>query len=122
MSVILHALPTILLVAYSQLMSAWRLRHLAAHATLPPDKLTRAWFYLTDPWIASAYIAALVGAVAWMFVVERFDVSLAFPLYIGLIIAIVTLASALLFHDPLPAMKLAGIFLIILGVVLVSRA
>jgi multidrug transporter EmrE-like cation transporter len=122
MNVILYALPTILLVVYSQLISAWRLRHLAQHVVLPPDKLSRAMSYLLDPWIASAYVAAFAGGVAWLFVVERFDVSLAFPIYIGLIIAIVTLASAVLFHDPLPLSKICGILLIVTGVVFVSRA
>lgn len=122
MKVILYALPTIILVAYSQLICAWRLRRLATSFVLPEGKVLRAWLYLTDPWIASGCIAAFGGAIAWMFVVERFDVSLAFPVYIGLIIAIVTLGSALLFQEPLPALKICGIALIAFGVVLVSRA
>lgn len=84
--------------------------------------LERAFAYLTDPFIMSAYAFALLSGVAWFFAVERNPISVAFPVYIGVLFSIVTLGSTLLLKEVITAQHVAGLALILAGVVVVSRA
>lgn len=122
MKLLLLMAPTVLLVVYSQLMTTWRVRTLAAAATEGAGRLERLLTYLCDPFILSAYAAALAGAVAWMFVVERYSISIAFPVYIGITVALVTGAGTVLFGEHLSAAQITGIVLICAGVAIANHA
>jgi multidrug transporter EmrE-like cation transporter len=64
-----------------------------------------------------AYGASLV---LWLIVLARIPVSSAYP-FVALSIALTSVAGAVLFHDGFSSIKLAGTFLILLGVVALSR-
>lgn len=122
MKLLIAVLPTILLTSYSQLMIKWRVTTLAA-ATVPSMGVSgRTFAYLIDPFIISAYVFSLLSSVAWFFVVERYPVSIAFPFYVGVLFSVVTVCSALLLKEPISAQHLVGLALIMVGVVVVSRA
>jgi multidrug transporter EmrE-like cation transporter len=57
-----------------------------------------------------------------MFVVESHAVSLAFPLYIGLTVALVVLGGICLFGEPITAQRILAIALILAGVAIGSRS
>ena len=122
MKLLLAMVPTILLTAYSQLMIKWRVTALAATAGDSGGLTTRATHYLADPYIISAFVFSFLSAIAWFYVAERYPVSIAFPTYVGVLFAIVTVGSALLLKETLSAQHLAGLALILVGVVVVSRA
>jgi multidrug transporter EmrE-like cation transporter len=115
-------LPTIVLVVYGQLIVKWRVEALygAAHPVSRP--LDRLAVYLMDPYILSAYAAAVGGSMTWMFVVENQPVSLAFPLYIGLTVALVVLGGIWLFGEPISPQRILAIALILAGVAIGSRS
>ena len=121
MKLLLAILPTILLTAYSQLVIKWRVATLVTTAE-SPNGLRRAVSYLADPYVFSAFVVSLLSAVAWFYVAERYPVSLAFPAYVGMLFAIVTVGGALLLKEPLTFHHLAGVAIILLGVVVISRA
>lgn len=120
MKLLLAMLPTLVLVVFSQVGTKWRIQALQAHLDDPAT--SRLWLYLTDWWIWSAYGAAFLGGVFWMFVVERYDISLAFPIYIGLTVLCVALAGALLFGEQIGLTRVAAIALILSGVALAVRS
>ena len=122
MKMLLAISPTILFIVYGQLIIKWRVESLLATGDVAAGRLSRLSAYLTDPYIISAYLAALAGSVAWMFVVERYAVSLAFPLYIGLTIVMVAIGGAALFDEPMTATRAVSILLILAGVAVGSRA
>ena len=122
MKLLLAMLPTIVLVVYSQLVSKWRIETLAASLPTSADRWSRLMHYLLDPYVVSGYLAALAGSFAWVVVVERFDLSLAFPVYVGLTVATVALASMVLFGDVLTWQRVLSIVLILAGVALGSRS
>jgi multidrug transporter EmrE-like cation transporter len=78
--------------------------------------------YLSDPYILSAYIAALASSMTWMFVVESYPVSLAFPLHIGLTVMAVVLGGIYLFGEPITAPRILAVALILAGIVIGSRS
>jgi multidrug transporter EmrE-like cation transporter len=121
MKMVLAMLPTILLTAYSQLVIKWRVATLATTAE-SANGLQRAARYLADPYVFSAFVVSLLSAIAWFYVAERYPVSLAFPAYAGMLFAVVTVGGALLLKEPLTFQHLAGVAIILLGIVVVSRA
>jgi len=122
MKLLMAVLPTILLTAYSQLVIKWRVTTLAAAADGAKSISARTYDYLVDPFIISAYVFALLSSVAWLFVAERHPVSVAFPVYVGVLFVIVTLGSALLLKETISAQHVLGLVLIFAGVAVVGRA
>jgi multidrug transporter EmrE-like cation transporter len=122
MKLLLAILPTILLTAYSQLIVKWRVTVLAAAAAGDSaGAAARATRYLADPYIISAFVFSLLSAVAWLYVAEKYPVSIAFPTYVGVLFAIVTVGSAFLLKETVSAQHLVGLALILVGVVVVSQ-
>ncbi len=122
MKLFLMMLPTILLTAYSQLIVKWRVTVLATYAADSSGLVARAAHYLVDPLVLSAFVSSFLSAIAWLYVAERYPVSIAFPSYVGVLFAIVTLGGALLLKETISAQQLVGLVLILAGVVVVSRA
>lgn len=122
MKLLLAVLPTIVFTTYSQLMIRWRVVDLAAGSTHALAVPARTFAYLTDPYVMSAYVMTLLSGVSWFFVLEKHPVSIAFPVYIGMLFCVVTIGSSLVLKEHVSMLHLAGIGLILLGVVLVSRA
>jgi len=122
MKLFLVMLPTILLTAYSQLVVKWRVTVLASSAGESAGVAARAAHYLSDPYVVSAFVGSLLSAVAWFYVVERYPVSIAFPTYVGVLFAIVTVGSSILLRETISAQHLLGLGLILAGVVVVSHA
>ena len=122
MRLILAILPTMLLVVFGQLIIKWRVGALADVAQSATGPLGRLAVYLTDPYILSAYAAALASSMTWMFVVESHPVSLAFPLHIGLTVIAVVAGGIYLFGEPITAPRIIAVSLIIAGIVIGSRS
>ncbi len=112
--------PTLLLVVYGQLIIKWRVDLLSEAMKGAPNLLARLSIYLQDPYIISSYLAALAGSAAWMFVVEKYAISIAFPIYVGLTVVAVAIGGCLFFNEALTLTKIASILLIILGVAIGS--
>jgi multidrug transporter EmrE-like cation transporter len=122
MKMLLAMVPTIVLMVFSQLVTKWRVQALFVEAGTTPNEISRLVTYLTDPFIISAYVAALAASMVWMFVVERYAISIAFPLYIGLTVVMVAIGGITLFGEPVTGSRALSIALIVLGVAIGSRA
>lgn len=122
MKMILAMTPAIALVVYSQLITKWRVAELVTGLNEQTDRWTRLTLYLKDPYILSSYATALVASVAWMFVIERYEISIAFPIYVGLTVLAVVVGGWLLFAEPLSPQRIAAILLIVAGVAIGSRS
>lgn len=114
--------PTIVLVVYGQLMTKWRIAQLFSDLAAATDRMDRLLLYVKDPFILSSYAAALAGSAAWMFVLERHAVSMAFPVYVGLTVVAVALGGVLMFGEALSLTKIVAIVLILTGVAIGSQA
>ena len=122
MKLLVAVLPTILLTSYSQLIIKWRVTTLAAATAQSLSVPGRTFAYLLDPYIISAYVFSLLSSVAWFFVCERHPVSIAFPVYVGVLFSVVTVCSVLLLKETISTQHLVGLALIVVGVIVVSRA
>lgn len=121
MRLLLLIAPTVLFAVYGQLITKWRVQSLSGGLGADAGIWARAAHYLGDPYVLSTYIAAIAGSLAWLFVVERAPIAVAFPLYVGSTVLIVALAGALLFGEVLTPSRLLGIALIVAGIAIGSR-
>ena len=62
----------------------------------------------------------LAASLLWMFIVKHFPLSMAYPM-VSLSYVFGLLAAAYIFHEDVSANKWIGVFLIVLGCVIVSR-
>ena len=122
MRLIVAILPTMLLVVYGQLIIKWRVGALSEVSQSASGPLGRLAQYLTDPYVLSAYLAALASSITWMFVVERHPVSLAFPLHIGLTVMAVVAGGIYLFGEPITVPRILAVALIVSGIAIGSRS
>lgn len=75
----------------------------------------------TSPWVVGGFVFVFSGALFWLAVLSRWPLSLAYPLLsISYIIGII--ASVLLLKEKVNLIQIAGVFVIILGVFLISRS
>ena len=112
--------PTIALVLYGQLMTKWRVGELLSRGALGSSVVDRLLGYLQDPLVLSGYGAAFLSSLTWLIVVEKYPLSYAFPIYIGLVFAFVALGSSLILGEHLSAMRLVSIALILVGIIVGS--
>lgn len=121
MNVVFSLIPTVILTVYGQVVTKWRVTHIAENLVGAPLP-SRLLVYVLDPFIISAYLFTFGASLAWMIVVERFPLSLVYPLYIGMTLIIVTGLGVVLFREPLSASKLLAIVLILSGIVIGIRS
>lgn len=111
---------TILLTVYGQIVIKWRV---SAAGPLPEDwngKLHFVGMLLIEPWILSAFAAALLASAFWLLAVSRLDLSHAYP-FMSLSFVLVFLLAAVFFNEPITAAKLIGLGLIVAGLVVAGR-
>ena len=109
----------IVMVVYGQLVLKWQ----AGQVTLPENwsgKIVEILRLVLNPWVASGLFAAFIGALAWIAALTRLDLSHAYP-FTALTIVIVVIASFFVFHEGFSWIRGMGIFLIVSGLVVLSR-
>ena len=122
MRLLLFILPTLILSTYGQLVTKWRVTEMMGHQVERAGIFDRLLVYIVDPYIISAYIFSFMGSIAWMFVVEKFPVSVAFPAYVGMLFVIVSVGSSLMLKETITLQQAFGLMLIVAGVFVTSRA
>lgn len=108
--------PIALLVTYSQLIVKWR--SAAVTKSLATSFAQQLAKFLTDPVILSAYAAALIASFAWLFVVTKLPLTVAFPVYIGVTFAMVLLGGWFFLGEQVTVTKVIAILLIMSGIIL----
>ncbi|MFC6338697.1 EamA family transporter [Pseudomonas sp. CCM 7891] len=75
---------------------------------------------LRSPWLWSALACLGLGLLVWLLVLQRLEVSVAYPM-LSLNFVLVTLVARFVFHEPIDARHWLGVALVVAGVVLLGR-
>ena len=119
MRILLSVLPVSILMVYSQLIVKWRMNTNWIEFSVKDNSWhNRLILYITDPYILSSYGASLLASFAWLFVISRLPLAVAFPIYQGLIVMLVILGSYSILGEDITGIKLLAICLILAGVIL----
>lgn len=111
---------TIALTVYGQLMLKWRVELFMATETAPYS-VNQGISLLLTPWVISAFAAAFGASLFWMAAISRMPISKAYP-FMALNFVFVVALAAIIFNESLNQYKVAGTAIIILGVLVLSRA
>ena len=74
-----------------------------------------------SPWVLSGLVLYGVGALAWIAVLARMDLSYAYP-FLALNFVLITLVSRVALGETIPTARWIGIFVICIGIFLIARA
>lgn len=110
---------TVSLTVYGQLIFKWQTGRLGSLPGGTSERLRYFGHFLTNPWVISAFAAALLAALCWIAALSHLDLSRAYP-FVSASFAAVVVLSAIIFGESLTATKVAGALLIITGLVVGS--
>ena len=85
-----------------------------AASTLVPT----VWQLVTNPFILGGFTLIFSGSLFWLSVISRIDLSVAYPM-LSTGYVLVVLASALFLGEQVTALRMLGVFVIVVGVFLV---
>jgi drug/metabolite transporter (DMT)-like permease len=111
---------TVSLTVTGQFLLKWQVLRAGP---LPADTGDRLHFLvrlLLNPWVLCAFAAAFLASLTWMLAMTKLQLSHAFPMT-ALTFALVVVGSAVLFHEPVTPLKVAGLLLIVAGIVVGSQ-
>lgn len=111
---------TILLTVYGQLVVKWQVNLAGAPPATNGDMAMYLLRLVLNPWVLSGFAAAFLASVFWMAVLTRFQLSYAYP-FVALTFVFVVAAGGLIFGEPITVPKIAGLALIVGGIMLASQ-
>lgn len=117
MKIFIYTIPVAILVTYSQLIVKWRTQ-LGVVSNVNGSVFSKFIGYFSDPYIISAYFAALLSSFIWLMVIPRIPLSIGFPIYIGTTFFLVILGSWALLGEAISPIKLLAVSLILAGIVM----
>ncbi|AFV98006.1 hypothetical protein B649_08470 [Candidatus Sulfuricurvum sp. RIFRC-1] len=117
----LYIVGTIFFTVYGQLILKWRITTYGALPELFSDKLIFLIKLLFDPWIFSGFASAFIASFFWMATMTKFELSFAYPFMSGAFV-LVFLFSVFFLNEPATWQKVAGLILIVTGIIVTSRS
>ena len=115
-----YVICTVLLTVYGQIAIKWQVLEAGPFPVDPAEKIRFLARLLLNPWVLSALAAGLLASVSWMAAMTRLELSHAYP-FMSLAFVLVMVCSAWLFSEPITLLKVAGIALVVLGLVIGSQ-
>lgn len=115
-----YVLATLLLTVYGQLVLKWQMLGVGQLPALFLDKLLFLLRLVANPWVLSGFVAAFLASLCWMAAMTRLEMSYAYP-FMSLSFVLVVAAGAIFYGEPLTLAKLAGVLMVIAGLVVIAR-
>lgn len=116
MKILLSVLPIALLVAYSQIIVKWRAAYVNFNLLGNDSYFRQVKNLISDPYLMSAYAAALLASFAWLVVVSRLPLVVAFPIYIGVTFVLVMVGGWCFLNETISGLRLLAAALILAGI------
>jgi multidrug transporter EmrE-like cation transporter len=115
-----YILGTIFFTVYGQMVIKWQM---AGTGGMPGPFLEKVFFLVSmfvNLWILSAFISAFLASMCWMAAMTKFDLSFAYP-FMSFSFVLVLVLSGFFFHEPVNLFKVAGLGLIVLGIIVSAQ-
>jgi drug/metabolite transporter (DMT)-like permease len=105
---------TILLTVYGQLIVKWQVNRAGRFPSANSKRIEYLVKLTFNPWVLTAFLAALLAALAWFIVLSHFNLSSVYP-FLSLTFVLTLFLSAPLFGEPITIPKVAGVFIVLGG-------
>lgn len=110
---------TILLGVYGQIVLKWQMLQAGPLPASSAEKIVFILRLLLNPWVITCIVAAFLGLLSWMAALAKADLSYAYP-FTSLSFVVILILSAIFFREPVTLAKVAGMLLIMAGIVVGS--
>lgn len=113
---------TILFTVYGQVVMKWRMSNLEVQ--LPPnftEKIVVLVKLLFDPFIFSGIVLAFLASLTWMAAMTKFELSFAYP-FMALNFVLVFLLGIFVLGEGFSLTRMAGVVLIVVGTLVITRS
>lgn len=84
--------------------------------------LKSLWKIFTAPQVIGAFAALFGAAIAWIIALSRMDLSVAYPVAVGLNFGVVVGISLFFYGEPVTLQKLIGLSLVFMSIVVLAKA
>jgi len=85
------------------------------------SNLQLAWTIATNPYVFGGLFMYGIGAISWLFVLSKLEVSTAYP-FVGLGFILTMILGFFLLQESISTLKVLGTMLVTIGVVMVSKS
>ncbi len=111
---------TVILTVYGQLVFKWRVDDAGELPSGGGERVDYLVRLFLDPWVISVFLSALLASVTWALALTRFELSFAYP-FMALSFVLVLAFGAAFLSESVTVAKVAGVALIVLGLIVASR-
>ena len=116
----LMVMGTVLLTTYGQLILKWQVNHIAPTPFIFSANWPPVLQLLLRPWVISAFVAAFGASLCWMLALKHLQLSKAYP-FMALNFVFVSLMAVPLFGEIMTFNKIAGLLIIVVGLIVLSQ-
>ena len=75
---------------------------------------------IMSPWVIGGTMSYALSTIFWLIALSRADLSFVYP-FIALTFVIIFIASFILFHENISAMRISGAIIILCGIIVLVR-
>lgn len=111
---------SVLLAAGAQLTLKFGMNQVADNTGAVQVSMSSAKDVLTTPAVWGGLFLFGLSAIVWLAVLSRTSLSFAYP-FASLSYVLILLADRFLLHETVPALRWAGVFCIMVGIVLIAQ-
>ncbi len=90
-------------------------------AVATPNLLSLVTMIVQSPLIVGGLLLYGIGALAWIMVLRRLDLSYAYP-FLALNFVLITVISYFILDEQIPPLRLLGVGIIVVGILLIARS
>lgn len=112
-------LVTIVFTVTGQILIKWQAAIAGSFPTSWPDRAVFLLRLLINPWIIVGLFSAVVAACAWILAMTRLPINVAYPM-MAITYPLVFILGWLLFNESLSSWRIAGMLLILIGVLVIG--
>jgi undecaprenyl phosphate-alpha-L-ara4N flippase subunit ArnE len=88
------------------------------------ERFSLSWLFfrnlLTNWYLLASGLCMVVATVLWLYIIKHFEFSIAYPM-ISISYIFGMLAAIYIFHEAVPLIRWVGVFLIMVGVILIAK-
>lgn len=116
----IYILVTVIFTVYGQIVMKWRVRVFGPMPATVDGRMHYLLNLLIDYWVMSCFLGAFIAVLSWMVALTKFDITYAYP-FTSLGFVLVLILGSFFFGEAITFAKIAGIVLIIAGIIVGSR-
>lgn len=112
---------TVAFSVYGQFVLKWRINLITTKFGADIGKVDLILKAVTDVFVLSGFLSAVVAAITWMLAMAKLQLTLAYPLTVACTFISISIISIMVLEEKLTIVRAIGIATILLGIFLIVK-